>query len=259
MFKIQELLLVHLLLLTSFLHSGDRALQCSHLYGCQPWPHPIIFGKKSYEKHFELLVWPINGGGLVSDLYWSQPPESDINDKCLMDCAWEGGTAASRSQCSLTKVSEVQCFSLTTRRFNLQEPLDKNCVKILCLMLIVCLHMNCPVSVFYFFSLVPVSRPRIWVLGRAVLGRPVQIACQSDIGSLPINYTLLKHYDTVNSVNVNMPQRQAVFTVTATSTNELNRYMCGANNRPGSQDFPLSPRLNATVIGECVWIHFHDW
>uniref|UniRef100_A0A3Q3VZS2 Ig-like domain-containing protein n=1 Tax=Mola mola TaxID=94237 RepID=A0A3Q3VZS2_MOLML len=93
-----------------------------------------------------------------------------------------------------------------------------------------------------------VSVPKISVLGRAVLGQPVKIVCQSDKGSLPINYTLVKNYDTVNSVSVRMPSQQALFTVTITSTDELNRYMCGANNRPGSQDFPFSRRLNTTVI-----------
>lgn len=104
--------------------------------------------------------------------------------------------------------------------------------------------------IFSFFSLVSVSIPKISVVGWAVLGQPVKILCQSDTGSLPINYTLLKNYDPVNSTIVKLPSQQALFTVNITRTDEINRYMCEAKNSP--KEAPLSKRLNATVIGKYV-------
>lgn len=93
------------------------------------------------------------------------------------------------------------------------------------------------------------SVPKISVEGRAILGRPVRILCQSDSGSLPINYTLLRGYEPVDSVSVQRPSEQAVFTVRVGSTADLRRLMCEARNHP--RDAPLSSRLNATLVGQC--------
>lgn len=88
------------------------------------------------------------------------------------------------------------------------------------------------------------------MVGFAVLGKPIKVLCQSDIGSLPINYTLLKGYDPVGTATVRLPSQQAIFTVNITRADELNRYMCEAKN--SRKEPPLSRRLNASVIGKCV-------
>ncbi|XP_077380280.1 platelet endothelial cell adhesion molecule isoform X2 [Festucalex cinctus] len=93
---------------------------------------------------------------------------------------------------------------------------------------------------------VTVSTPRISVVGRAVLGRPFKVLCQSDIGSLPINYTLLKEYEQLSMASVKMPFEQAVFTVTIHQPGEINKFMCEAKN--SQKEAPLSKRLEATVV-----------
>lgn len=100
-----------------------------------------------------------------------------------------------------------------------------------------------------FVFLVAVSVPKISVEGRAIVGRPVKILCQSDSGSLPINYTLLKDNDPEDTVVVRLPSERAVFTVTAGSAAAMSRFMCEARN--GHKDPPLSTRLNVTVVGKC--------
>ncbi|XP_054460964.1 platelet endothelial cell adhesion molecule isoform X2 [Anoplopoma fimbria] len=91
-----------------------------------------------------------------------------------------------------------------------------------------------------------VSSPKISVVGRAVLGQPFKILCQSDNGSLPINYTLLWGYDQLNTTVVKQPSQQALFTVSITKPDEISKYMCEAKNR--HKEALRSRRLNATVI-----------
>ncbi|XP_033985177.1 platelet endothelial cell adhesion molecule isoform X3 [Trematomus bernacchii] len=93
---------------------------------------------------------------------------------------------------------------------------------------------------------VSVSTPKISVVGRAVIGQSFKILCQSDIGSLPINYTLLLGYDQLNTTTVKEPFQQALFTVTVRTSDEISKYMCEARN--SQKEAPLSKRLNATVI-----------
>uniref|UniRef100_A0AAQ4QJB5 Ig-like domain-containing protein n=1 Tax=Gasterosteus aculeatus aculeatus TaxID=481459 RepID=A0AAQ4QJB5_GASAC len=93
---------------------------------------------------------------------------------------------------------------------------------------------------------VPVTTPKISVVGRAVLGRRFTILCQSDIGSLPINYTLLKGYDQLNTEAVTQPFQQALFTVSVDRPDEISKFTCRAKN--SHREALLSTRLNATVI-----------
>ncbi|KAM6941454.1 platelet endothelial cell adhesion molecule isoform 2-T2 [Lycodopsis pacificus] len=93
---------------------------------------------------------------------------------------------------------------------------------------------------------VPVSTPKISVVGSAVLGQPFQILCQSDNGSLPINYTLLKGFDQLSTTIVKQPFQHALFTLSINKPDEISKFMCEAKNR--NKEAPLSKRLNATVI-----------
>ncbi|XP_054635165.1 platelet endothelial cell adhesion molecule isoform X3 [Dunckerocampus dactyliophorus] len=93
---------------------------------------------------------------------------------------------------------------------------------------------------------VTVSAPRIAVVGRAVLGRPFKVLCRSDIGSLPINYTLFKEYDQLSTASVKLPFEQALFTVTIDQPDEINKFMCEAKN--SRKEAPLSKRLDAAVV-----------
>ncbi|XP_060950676.1 platelet endothelial cell adhesion molecule-like isoform X2 [Limanda limanda] len=93
---------------------------------------------------------------------------------------------------------------------------------------------------------VSVSIPKISVVGRVVLGQPLQILCQSDTGSLPINYTLLCDNDKLSTTTVRLPRQEALFTVTIVRPEEINKYMCEASNN--HRKAQLSNRLNAAVI-----------
>ncbi|XP_008293784.1 platelet endothelial cell adhesion molecule isoform X3 [Stegastes partitus] len=93
---------------------------------------------------------------------------------------------------------------------------------------------------------VPVSIPKISVYGKAILGKPIQILCQSDSGSLPINYTLFREYMPENTTSVRLPIQEALFTVSISRPEEIKKFMCEASN--GRRQPLLGPRLNATVI-----------
>ncbi|XP_067354497.1 platelet endothelial cell adhesion molecule isoform X4 [Channa argus] len=94
---------------------------------------------------------------------------------------------------------------------------------------------------------VPVSAPRMSVVGRAVVGRPFTIRCRSDAGSLPINYTLLKDDDPVSTVSINQHNQQlgADFSVSVTKPDDVTKYRCEAKN--SNRDPRVSARLNTTV------------
>ncbi|XP_051241154.1 platelet endothelial cell adhesion molecule isoform X3 [Dicentrarchus labrax] len=91
-----------------------------------------------------------------------------------------------------------------------------------------------------------VSVPRISVDGRAVLGKPFKILCQSDIGSLPINYTLFKDYKPLSTTSIKLSSQQAIFTVTITKPEEINKFMCEAKN--SHREGGLSKNLITAVI-----------
>lgn len=109
-------------------------------------------------------------------------------------------------------------------------------------------HIYLPWVICCFSVLV--SIPKISVVqGRAVLGEPFEILCHSDIGSYPINYTLLWDYEPLNTTTVWLPKEQARFKVTIRRPEEINKFMCEAKNNLKITQDPLSKRLNATVIG----------
>ncbi|XP_070711966.1 platelet endothelial cell adhesion molecule isoform X3 [Pempheris klunzingeri] len=91
-----------------------------------------------------------------------------------------------------------------------------------------------------------VSAPKISVVGRAIQGRPSKILCQSDTGSLPINYTLLMDDEQLSTISVKLRFQKALFTVTITKPGDVNKYTCEAKNNHRAA--PRSRRLNATVI-----------
>ncbi|XP_068176844.1 platelet endothelial cell adhesion molecule isoform X5 [Antennarius striatus] len=93
---------------------------------------------------------------------------------------------------------------------------------------------------------VSVSTPKISAVGLVVIGRPFQILCQSDTGSLPINYTLMEDYEPLRSVSVERSSDQAVFTVTISRSEQIKRYMCEAKN--SRKEGELSKRLSVAVI-----------
>ncbi|XP_035038540.2 platelet endothelial cell adhesion molecule isoform X2 [Hippoglossus stenolepis] len=93
---------------------------------------------------------------------------------------------------------------------------------------------------------VSVSIPKISVVGKAVLGQPFRILCQSDTGSFPINYTLIRDYEQLSTTTVKLPPQEALFTVTISRPDEISKYMCRAKNN--HREALLSKRLNATVI-----------
>ncbi|XP_029368750.1 platelet endothelial cell adhesion molecule isoform X3 [Echeneis naucrates] len=93
---------------------------------------------------------------------------------------------------------------------------------------------------------VSVSTPEISVKGQAVLGRPINIRCQSASGSFPISYTLIKEKDLLRTTTVKLPTEEAVFTVIITRPEELKTYTCQAKNNPNNAK--ASERLNAAVI-----------
>lgn len=94
-----------------------------------------------------------------------------------------------------------------------------------------------------------VSVPKIWVEDGAILGLPVKILCQSDTGSLPINYTLRRNQEVVDRVEVQLPSQRAVFRVRISSAAEVSSFRCEAQNSPNRSE--VSRHLDVTVVGKC--------
>ncbi|XP_063077082.1 platelet endothelial cell adhesion molecule-like [Engraulis encrasicolus] len=94
------------------------------------------------------------------------------------------------------------------------------------------------------------SQPAISAKGGVIIGRPFQVVCRSDRGSLPVTFTLMKGQRSLGSQEVNA--LSAVFNVSANAVRdgaELAQLNCRAANHPDRT--PLqSPPLQASVIGE---------
>ncbi|KAM9699293.1 LOW QUALITY PROTEIN: platelet endothelial cell adhesion molecule-like, partial [Menidia menidia] len=89
--------------------------------------------------------------------------------------------------------------------------------------------------------------PEISASGLVVLGRPFQVLCRSLRGSLPINYTLSRGPG-LDRAEVHRAQDRALFSVTVQNPDEVRQLRCEASNH--GREGPLSPELNATVIGQ---------
>uniref|UniRef100_A0A3B1KDX9 Platelet and endothelial cell adhesion molecule 1a n=1 Tax=Astyanax mexicanus TaxID=7994 RepID=A0A3B1KDX9_ASTMX len=60
---------------------------------------------------------------------------------------------------------------------------------------------------------VPVSPPVIRAVGQVIVGKPFQLLCESELGTLPISYTLLRYQRPFYTLTVSGPQRSAVFNI----------------------------------------------
>lgn len=64
-----------------------------------------------------------------------------------------------------------------------------------------------------------------------MLGKPFQLICHSDSGTLPIVYTLWGPKKMVKAKVVNKPGERAIFNVSAINTAaHINNFLCHANN-----------------------------
>ncbi|KAJ8264135.1 hypothetical protein GJAV_G00145590, partial [Gymnothorax javanicus] len=103
-------------------------------------------------------------------------------------------------------------------------------------------------NVIVFKAKVLVSKPLISVPGKVIVGRPFQIRCHCENGSLPISYTLLNNKLPQRPVMiVRQPNNLALFTVTIKKTEEIKNFTCEAENNPYSSK-KESDVLNVTVI-----------
>ncbi|XP_047657017.1 platelet endothelial cell adhesion molecule isoform X3 [Tachysurus fulvidraco] len=93
-----------------------------------------------------------------------------------------------------------------------------------------------------------VSTPIIRTVGKMIVGQPFQLLCESERGTLPITYTLLKFQEQVSQVIMTGPQRSALFNISSIShRNESNSFVCLAENQ-GSRYSKYSLSLNTPVI-----------
>lgn len=67
--------------------------------------------------------------------------------------------------------------------------------------------------------------------GTLVLGKPFQLICHSEKGTLPIVYTLRGPKQMVQVKMVNKPGERAIFNVSAINVaTNINNFLCHANN-----------------------------
>ncbi|XP_029621859.1 platelet endothelial cell adhesion molecule isoform X4 [Salmo trutta] len=101
---------------------------------------------------------------------------------------------------------------------------------------------------------VPVSVPLLSVVGgRLILGKPFQLQCQSDNGSLPITYTLLSPHRQAEFRVVRSPWDLALFNITSIHrSTDIHSFSCKAENNPSQPHMESSGehlRRTATIIG----------
>uniref|UniRef100_A0A4W5KW57 Platelet endothelial cell adhesion molecule n=1 Tax=Hucho hucho TaxID=62062 RepID=A0A4W5KW57_9TELE len=104
-----------------------------------------------------------------------------------------------------------------------------------------------------FKAKVPVSIPLLSVVGgRLILGKPFQLQCQSDNGSLPITYTLLGPHRQAKLRVVRNPWDLALFNITSIHrSTDIHNFSCKANNNPRQAHMESSGehlRRTATII-----------
>ncbi|XP_062875009.1 platelet endothelial cell adhesion molecule isoform X2 [Trichomycterus rosablanca] len=79
---------------------------------------------------------------------------------------------------------------------------------------------------------VPVSVPVIRTVGPVIIGQPFQLICESQHGTLPIHYTLLKSHHPVAHTTVTGPLRNALFNISSIRyRNESQSFSCRAQNQ----------------------------
>ncbi|XP_030264809.1 platelet endothelial cell adhesion molecule isoform X2 [Sparus aurata] len=102
---------------------------------------------------------------------------------------------------------------------------------------------------------VPVSKPVLSVVGGTlVLGKPFQLLCHSDSGTLPIMYTLFSPNRVVESMEVSHPGQQAIFNTSAVNKrSDVDTFLCHARNSPqGTTVTETGQLLRSTKIIEPV-------
>ncbi|KAM9474519.1 platelet endothelial cell adhesion molecule-like isoform 1-T1 [Salvelinus alpinus] len=100
---------------------------------------------------------------------------------------------------------------------------------------------------------VPVSVPLLSVVGgRLILGKPFQLQCQSDNGSLPITYTLLSPHRQAEFRVVHSAWDLALFNITSIHRSiDIHSFSCKAENYPSQPHMESSGehlRRTATII-----------
>lgn len=115
---------------------------------------------------------------------------------------------------------------------------------------------QCDVSVnLIFFLLVPVSKPVLSIVGGTLLlGKPFQLLCQSERGTLPISYTLYGPEKLNESRDVRKPGDKAIFNCPAIfKSSDLSKFLCHARNHKNKVPMIGSGQLmlkSTNIIGE---------
>ncbi|XP_067313379.1 platelet endothelial cell adhesion molecule isoform X2 [Pseudorasbora parva] len=95
---------------------------------------------------------------------------------------------------------------------------------------------------------VPVSTPVIRAVDKVIVGRPFNILCEAENGTLPITYSLLKARMLVTERRVVEETDKAFFSINyISSPEEIYTYTCQAHNQ-GPSIIMTSPPLRAEVI-----------
>jgi len=97
---------------------------------------------------------------------------------------------------------------------------------------------------------VPVSGPVIRVVDKVIVGRPFKVSCESENGTLPIIYTLLKARMSMAEKRVDEAADKALFSIDSISSpEEIYSFTCQAQNQGPSISRTSQP-LTAEVIGK---------
>ncbi|XP_016098043.1 platelet endothelial cell adhesion molecule-like [Sinocyclocheilus grahami] len=103
---------------------------------------------------------------------------------------------------------------------------------------------------FILKAKVPVSAPVLRAVNKVIVGKPFRVSCESENGTFPITYTLLKTSVPVDYRTVVEAADRAIFNITSISfPEEIYSFICQASNHVPSFSNTSEP-LRAPVIGK---------
>uniref|UniRef100_A0A3B5QX59 Platelet endothelial cell adhesion molecule-like n=1 Tax=Xiphophorus maculatus TaxID=8083 RepID=A0A3B5QX59_XIPMA len=141
-------------------------------------------------------------------------------------------------------ISVSELFSVPTLKISALEVFQEDEISLTCR--IAAKGIKKKSKVLTIHPKVPVSTPKIWVSGSAILGRKVEIFCLSDTGTPPITYTLWKANKQNQIAIVHEFNKAANFTIVINEPGRLNHYLCKASN--GNRTPEQSDKLQTAVI-----------
>ncbi|XP_016297205.1 platelet endothelial cell adhesion molecule-like isoform X4 [Sinocyclocheilus anshuiensis] len=107
---------------------------------------------------------------------------------------------------------------------------------------------------FILKAKVPVSAPVLRAVNKVIVGKPFRVSCESENGTFPITYTLLKTSVPVANRTVVEAADRAIFNITSISfPEEIYSFRCQASNHVPSFSKTSEPLRAPVIVSLALW------